>query len=164
MCIRDRYTEDRVTQPMMRIDGELKPVDWQTALAETAKSLKESVEQHGGKSIAALASASATVEEQFLLQKLMRALGSDNIDHRLTQTDFKDQSRAPVMPWLGMSLQDLENVNAGLLIGSNVRKEQPLAALRLRKASLKGANISFINPRVYPMNFDPQHNLSLIHI
>ena len=153
------YTEDRVTQPMMRIDGELKPVDWQTALAETAKSLKESVEQHGGKSIAALASASATVEEQFLLQKLMRALGSDNIDHRLTQTDFKDQSRAPVMPWLGMSLQDLENVNAGLLIGSNVRKEQPLAALRLRKASLKGANISFINPRVYPMNFDPQHNI-----
>ena len=65
----------------------------------------------------------------------------------------------PVMPWLGMSLEDLEKIDAGLLIGSNVRKEQPLAALRLRKASLSGANISFINPRVYEMNFEPQHNI-----
>jgi len=153
------YTEDRIMSPMLRVDGELQPVDWQTALAETAKALKENAEQHGAKSIAALVSATATVEEQYLAQKLMRGLGSNNIDHRLMQTDTKDQKRAPVMPWLGMSLADLENVNAGLLIGSNVRKEQPLAALRLRKASLKGAPISLINPRAYPMNFDPQHNI-----
>ena len=153
------YTDDRVTSPMLRVDGELVPVDWPTALAETAKALGESVEQHGADSIAALGSATATIEEQYLLQKLMRALGSNNVDHRLTQTDFNDQKRAPVMPWLGMSLEDLEQASAGLLIGSNVRKEQPLAALRLRKASLNGANISFINPRVYPMNFDPQHNI-----
>ena len=153
------YTDDRVTSPMLRVDGELVPVDWSTALAETAKALGESVEQHGAESIAALGSATATIEEQYLLQKLMRALGSDNVDHRLTQTDFNDQKRAPVMPWLGMSLEDLEQASAGLLIGSNVRKEQPLAALRLRKASLNGASISFINPRVYPMNFDPQHNI-----
>jgi len=148
------YTEDRVTSPMLRIDGELKPVDWQTALSETAKALSV-----GAESIAALASPAATIEEQYLLQKLMRALGSNNIDHRLTQTDFSDQARAPVMPWLGMSLEDLENTNAGLLIGSNVRKEQPLAALRLRKANLNGAAISFINPRVYPSNFEPAHNI-----
>ena len=153
------YTDDRVTSPMLRVDGELVPVDWPTALAETAKALGESVEQHGAESIAALGSATATIEEQYLLQKLMRALGSNNVDHRLTQTDFNDQKRAPVMPWLGMSLEDLEQASAGLLIGSNVRKEQPLAALRLRKASLNGANISFINPRVYPMNFDPQYNI-----
>ncbi len=156
------YTDDRITTPMLRVNGELKPVDWQTALAETASILKDSVDQHGAKSIAALASAVATTEELYLLQKLMRALGSNNIDHRLTQTDFKDQKRAPVMPWLGMSLEDLEAINAGLLIGSNTRKEQPLAALRLRKASLKGANISFINPRVYPMNFDPAHNIGAL--
>ncbi len=156
------YTDDRVTTPMMRIDGELKQVDWQTALAETASILKDSVDQHGAKSIAALAAASATLEEQYLLQKLIRALGSNNIDHRLTQTDFNDQNSAPVMPWLGMSLEDLEDINAGLLIGSNTRKEQPLAALRLRKASLKGAAISFINPRVYAMNFDPHHNIGAL--
>lgn len=153
------YTDDRINSPMVRIDGELKPVDWQTALEATANALKESVDKDGPKSISAMASAAATIEEQFLLQKLMRGLGSNNVDHRLTQTDFRDQKRAPVMPWLGMSLEDLEKVDAGLLIGSNVRKEQPLAALRLRKASLAGANLSFINPRVYEMNFDPQHNI-----
>ena len=123
------YTDDRVTTPMLRIDGELKPVDWQTALEATATAIRENLDQHGPKSISAMASATATIEEQFLLQKLMRGLGSNNVDHRLTQTDFRDQKRSPVMPWLGMSLQDLENVNGGLLIGSNVRKEQPLAAL-----------------------------------
>jgi len=153
------YTDDRIHTPMMRIDGELKPVDWQTALEATATALKESVDQNGPKSVSAMASATATIEEQYLLQKLMRGLGSNNVDHRLTQTDFKDQNRAPLMPWLGMSLEDLEKVDAGLLIGSNVRKEQPLAALRLRKASLAGASISFINPRVYEMNFQPQHNI-----
>jgi len=153
------YTDDRVTSPMLRIDGELQAVDWQTALEATAKAFKESIEQHGPKSVSAMAAASATIEEQYLLQKLMRGVGSNNVDHRLTQVDFKDQMRAPVMPWLGMSLEDLESVNAGLLIGSNVRKEQPLAALRLRKASLKGAPISFINPRVYEMNFEPAHNI-----
>ncbi len=153
------YTDDRVTTPMLRIDGELKPVDWQTALQATADAFKENIDKHGAKSICAMGSAAATTEEQYLLQKLIRGIGSNNVDHRLTQTDFSDQSRAPVMPWLGMSLEQLENVDAGLLIGSNARKEQPLAALRLRKASLKGAPISFINPRVYDMNFEPQHNI-----
>lgn len=154
------YTDDRVTTPMLRIDGELQPVDWQTALEATASAFTENLEQFGPKALSALVSAAATTEEQYLLQKLMRGLGSNNVDHRLTQTDFKDQTHAPVMPWLGMSLEDLENVNSALLIGSNVRKEQPLAALRLRKANLKGASISFINPRIYEMNFEPTHNIS----
>ncbi len=146
------YSDDRVTEPMVRVDGELKAVDWQTALTAAAEALKSGIEKDGARSIAALGSATATLEEQFLLQKLMRGLGSDNVDHRLTQVDYSDQNRAPVMPWLGCSLESLESVNAGLLIGSNVRKEQPLAGLRLRKAALKGAEISLVNPRVYEMN------------
>ncbi|OED34422.1 NADH-quinone oxidoreductase subunit G [Chromatiales bacterium (ex Bugula neritina AB1)] len=153
------YTDDRITSPMLRIDGELKPVDWPTALSAAAKALQESVEKSGPKSIAALGSAQSTLEEQYLLQKLMRALGSNNIDHRLSQIDYSDQQQSPVMPWLGMALEDLEKLDSALLIGSNIRKEQPLAALRLRKASLKGATISLINPRVYPMNFETQSNI-----
>jgi NADH-quinone oxidoreductase subunit G len=153
------YTADRVTSPMVRIDGELVAVDWQTALAACAGALKESVDNHGAKSIGALASAQATLEEQFLLQKLMRSLGSNNIDHRLTQTDFTDQNRAPVMPWLGMAIEDLEKIDAALLVGSNIRKEQPLAGLRIRKASLNGAKISLLNPRHYDMNFDTLENI-----
>lgn len=153
------YTDDRIQSPLVRVDGELQVVDWQTALTATAKALSDAVEKHGAKSVAALGSAQATLEEQYLLQKLMRALGSHNVDHRLTQVDYSDQQRAPVMPWLGMALEDLEKTDAALLVGSNIRKEQPLAALRLRKASLKGASISLINPRVYPMNFDVMQNV-----
>ncbi len=153
------YSDDRVTTPMVRIDGELKPVEWQVALSAAAEALKNAIDKDGAKSIAALGSAAATLEEQFLLQKLMRSLGSDNIDHRLTQVDYSDEKRAPVMPWLGCSLESLESLQAGLLIGSNIRKEQPLAGLRLRKAALKGASFSFINPRVYPMHFDTLANI-----
>ena len=153
------YTTDRVTSPMVRIDGELVAVDWPTALSACATALRDSVDNHGAKSIGALASSQATLEEQYLLQKLMRALGSNNVDHRLTQTDFSDQNRAPVMPWLGMAIEDLEKVDAALLIGSNIRKEQPLAGLRLRKASLRGAKISLLNPRHYDMNFDTLQNI-----
>ncbi|MEM7258510.1 MAG: NADH-quinone oxidoreductase subunit NuoG, partial [Pseudomonadota bacterium] len=153
------YSDDRVTEPMVRIDGELQAVDWQTALSAAAEALKSGIEKDGAKSIAALGSAAATLEEQYLLQKLIRGLGSNNVDHRLTQIDYSDQNRAPVMPWLGGALESLESVNAGLLIGSNVRKEQPLAGLRLRKAALRGAAISLVNPRVYDMHFDTHANL-----
>jgi NADH-quinone oxidoreductase subunit G len=153
------YSDDRVTTPMVRVDGELKPVDWQVALTATADALKAAIEKDGAGSVAALGSAAATLEEQFLLQKLMRSMGSNNVDHRLTQVDYSDEKRAPVMPWLGCSLESLEGLQAGLLIGSNVRKEQPLAGLRLRKAALKGASFSFVNPRVYPMNFDTLANI-----
>ena len=153
------YSDDRVTTPMVRIDGELKPVEWQVALTAAADAMRNAIEKDCAKSIAALGSAAATLEEQYLLQKLIRALGSDNVDHRLTQVDYSDEKRAPVMPWLGCSLESLESIQAGLLIGSNVRKEQPLAGLRLRKAALKGADISFVNPRVYPMHFDTMANI-----
>ena len=94
--------------------------------------------------IAALVSANATLEEQYLTQKLMRTLGSGNIDHRLRQADFSDQDAAPVMPWLGQNIEQLEKLNAALLIGSNVRKEQPIANLRLRKAVVNNnAQVSF---------------------
>ncbi len=110
--------------------------------------------------MAALVSANATLEEQYLTQKLMRVLGSGNIDHRLRQADFSDQDSAPVMPWLGQSIEQLETLNAALLIGSNVRKEQPIANLRLRKAAVNnGASISFVNPRVYDFNYPVANNI-----
>jgi len=112
--------------------------------------------------MAALVSANATLEEQYLTQKLMRVLGSGNIDHRLRQSDFSDQDAAPVMPWLGQNIEQLETVNAALLIGSNVRKEQPIANLRLRKAAVNNnAAISFVNPRVYEFNYPVASNIAV---
>ena len=152
---RDRFSyqglhnEDRLTTPMMRVDGELQACDWSSALLAAGRALKDS-----GESLGVLASATITLEELFLTQKFGRALGSSNIDHRLGQTDFSAQDAAPVMPWLGMQLADLETLDAALLVGSNIRKDQPIAALRLRKSALKGASINFINPRHFPLHFD----------
>ncbi|RLB61952.1 MAG: NADH-quinone oxidoreductase subunit G, partial [Deltaproteobacteria bacterium] len=110
--------------------------------------------------MAALVSVNATLEEQYLTQKLFRALGSGNVDHRLRQSDFSDQDAAPVMPWLGQSIEQLEKLDAALLIGSNVRKEQPIANLRLRKAVVNnGAKVSFVNSRAYDFNYPVANNI-----
>ena len=154
---RDRFSykgltsSDRLTSPMVRVNGELIESDWSAALEKATEIIKA-----GGNDLGVLASASLPVEELFITQKLARAMGSNNIDHRLGQTDFSAQDSSPVMPWLGMQLSDLETLDAALLVGSNIRKDQPIAALRLRKSALKGAKISFINPKTFPLHFDAQ--------
>lgn len=156
---RDRFSypglksADRLTTPMVRTGGELQAVDWPTALKAAAEALRNA-------DLGVLASPGIPLEELYLAQKLGRALGSRNIDHRLGQLDFSVQDGAPVMPWLGMQLNDLETLDAALLIGSNIRKDQPIAALRLRKSALKGAPISFINPRHFPLHFDARDNIA----
>jgi NADH-quinone oxidoreductase subunit G len=143
------YSDDRLVKPVL--DGA--EVEWETALEAAATGLKEVIARHGADSVGFLVSPTATVEEQYLAQKLARGLGVANIDHRLRQTDFSDQDTAPVFPWLGQSLEDLEKVKAALLIGSNVRMEQPLAGHRLRKAALAGGQLMLINPRDFDFRF-----------
>ena len=100
-----------------------------------------------------VASPTSTLEEFYLLQKLTRALGSGNVDHRLRARDFSDDEHAPVFPWLGQSISALEDLDTVLLIGSNVRKDQPIIAHRLRKAFLKGARIMAVNTLDYDFSF-----------
>ncbi|MCB1757883.1 MAG: NADH-quinone oxidoreductase subunit G, partial [Gammaproteobacteria bacterium] len=158
---RDRFayqglnSPERLETPMIRIDGKLQETDWETALNKAADDLAAA-----GSELAALVSPYATIEEQFLAQKIVRALGSNNIDHRVGQIDFTDQATAPVMPWLGMDFAALENVGSALLVGSNIRKEQPIAALRLRKAALKGADISLLNGSRAPLHFEALENIA----
>ncbi|MGD2171413.1 MAG: NADH-quinone oxidoreductase subunit NuoG, partial [Gammaproteobacteria bacterium] len=159
---RDRFSytslkaPQRLTRPMLREKGELKPVDWETALNEAAAQLADA-----GDSIAALTSPQATLEEHYLAQKLLRALGSDNIDHRLTQADFSNQHKAPVMPWLGRSLESIESLEAALIVAGSLRFEQPLLSHRLRKAvTNNGAAVSSIGHVSGQYNFDLQTELN----
>ena len=147
------YSPDRLTVPMIRTAGEWREVDWDAALDFAAEGLRTAVDKHGAGQLGALTSATATTEECYLLQKLLRGLGSNNIDHRLLHSDFKDQDRAPLYPGLGQSLAELERRDAVLLIGSNVRKEQPLANHRLRKAAQRGGFIAVINPVDFDFNY-----------
>jgi NADH-quinone oxidoreductase subunit G len=141
------YSTERVTQPMLRIDGELKAVDWEIALAAAAQGLTSAVAAHGADAAGFLAAPSATAEELYLLARIARGLGSQNIDHRLRQVDFRSQEEEGDYPGLGLSIAEVEQLQGALFIGSNLRQEMPLLAHRVRKAATHGgAKIAFLNP------------------
>ena len=156
---RDRFSydalnsEERLRVPMIRQHGQWEQVDWPTALDFTVQGLQALIKRHGAQALGTLASPIATLEESYLLQKLVRALGSHNIDHRLRQLDFSDDAEAPLYPGLGMAIADIEKLDAVLLIGSNPRKDQPLIGLRLRKAAARGARVTAINPVDYDFTY-----------
>ena len=176
---RDRFSYeglqsgDRLTSPMIREDGEWVEADWDEALQMAAAEIKRALDVTADDEdseaeatdisarLAALVSPSSTLEEMYLLQKIMRSLGSGSIDHRLRQSDFSDQDAAPVIPWLGQDIENLEKINAALLVGSNPRKEQPIANHRLRKAVVNNnAQISFINARAFEFNYPVANNIA----
>ena len=144
---------DRIQQPKIKVSGKWETVTWEEALEFAAKGLQSVTGKNGPQSLASLISPSATTEEAFLLQKLTRALGSNNIDHRVRTLDFSNQEQLPVYPSLGQGIADLEIQDAVLLIGSNIRKDQPILGHRIRKAALDGANIMAINAYDYSFNF-----------
>jgi NADH-quinone oxidoreductase subunit G len=149
------YSEDRVSEPMLRIDGVLKVVDWEVALLAAAEGLKKTVAAHGAGGAGFLASPMATVEELYLLAQIARGMGGAIIDHRLRQLDFRAQENDAPFPGLGVKIADLESLEGVLVIGSNLRHEMPLLAHRLRKAAVKsgGAKIGFLNPRRFDYMF-----------
>ena len=157
---RDRFSyeglssEDRLTTPMVKIEGEWQGVDWETALQTAAEGIRAIVDAHGADQMGVLVSPDATLEEMLLTQAVARGVGINNIDHRLCQVDFADQDTAPLCPTLGQSIEVLEDVNAALVIGSNPRKDQPIIGHRLRKAAVSGAQIMFVNPIDYEFLFD----------
>ncbi len=162
---RDRYSyeavnsEQRLTQPMIKDGRKWREVDWETAINHATAGITTVLNSGSGndigKGIGGLAAASSTLEEFYLLQKLIRNMGSDNVDHRLQQCDFRDDNIAPRFPASEIQIQHYNNLAAVLLVGSNIRKEQPLLALRLRDGcNKKGTKISAINPVDFDFNFD----------
>lgn len=129
-------------------------IDWAAALEKTARELQKIVAQYGADEVGGLIHPSATLEEHYLFQKLLRGFGCNNIDHRLHQLDFSDQSSMPRVPGIDFSIQDVEKADALLVIGSKLRKELPLMAHRVRKAALNQAKITLLNPEDYEFNFD----------
>jgi NADH-quinone oxidoreductase subunit G len=148
---RDRYSHeglyagDRARQPMIRKDGELVEVSWDEAIAFVAAGLRKN-----GADLGALVAPLASCEEGFLLAQIVRALGSDSIDHRLRVTDFADGAAGATFQ---MPLAEIEKANAVLLVGSNPRHDQPLLGNRIRKAWKRGAKICAVNPLDFDLTF-----------
>jgi NADH-quinone oxidoreductase subunit G len=137
--------EDRLTAPMVREGDAWKETDWQTALAFVARRLGEVKASKGAAAIGALVHPMSTLEEMHLAQKLIRALGSENIDFRLRQSDFSADGKRTGVPWLGMSLADVSTLDRVLVVGSFLRKDHPLLASRLRLAAKRGQQVNIIH-------------------
>ncbi len=139
-------SEDRLTRPMIKRDGQWVECEWQDALEFTANALQAIKQKYGANKIGALGSAHSTCEELYLLQKLMRAMGSGNIDHRLRQSDFRADEQLTGIPWLGTSIAEMSQLKSTLIIGSTLRKDHPLLAQRLRQAVKNGMELNIVNP------------------
>ena len=157
---RDRYgyesvaADERLKRPLIKDQHGWREVEWETALRHAAAGLNTVKKRYGVNKIGALANPARSVEELFLLQKLMRKLGSDNVDHRLRQDDFRDDFVAPLYPGSELEITHFETLDAVLLLGSNIRKEQPLLGVAMRQAAVNHkAAISALNMRSYDFHF-----------
>jgi NADH-quinone oxidoreductase subunit G len=146
------YSDDRLLNAQVRqADGSWREVEWDAALAAAADGLKSAALAPGN--VGLLAHPSSTLEELYLLSQLADGLGSANIDHRLRQRDFRDAAGDALAPSLGLPIADVDRLDALLIVGSNLRRELPILAHRVRKAGLRGAVISFINPAKFEYLF-----------
>jgi NADH-quinone oxidoreductase subunit G len=145
------YSDERLARPAIKVDGEWRDVDWEDALNFVAEGLSTIANGPGADQIGVLAAPNATAEEHFLLQKLARALGCNNLDHRLRYADLSDGQ--PLTHGLGMALADVAGVGGALVVGTNTRKAAPMLNHRLHMAAKQGASIHFLNAEDYPQNF-----------
>jgi NADH-quinone oxidoreductase subunit G len=138
-------TADRLTKPMIKQDGKWQEVEWQVALEYAANGLRHIASGAGAEQVGALATGGSTLEEMYLLQKLMRGMGSDNVDFRLRQSDFSADGKQQGAPWLGLSVADISRADRLLIVGSFLRKDHPVLAARIRQAVKKGLQVSLIH-------------------
>lgn len=148
---RDRFSyeglnsAERLKQPMIKFDGQWHETDWETALNYVVKGLNGVSADHGKDSIGFLTSPHSTTEELYLAQKLARAFGVESIDYRLRRSDFAADAAKQGAEWLGSSISDLAAAKSVLVVGSTLRKEQPLLTSRLRSAAKKGSELNIIH-------------------
>jgi NADH-quinone oxidoreductase subunit G len=148
---RDRFSyeavnsDQRLTQPMIKQGGQWQAVDWNTALGYVADGLKRVKAEFGAAGIGALGSAHSTLEELHLLAKLVRGLGSENVDFRTRHADFVNTAPAGKARWLGRPIAELSTLDRAFVVGSFLRKDHPLFAQRLRQAARRGAQVSSLH-------------------
>ncbi len=148
---RDRFSyealnsELRLATPMIRHEGQWKSADWNTALSYAADGLKRVQAEFGAASIGALSTAHRTVEELYLLSRLVRGIGSENVDVRTRHADFGNVAPAGQARWLGLPIAALTTLERAFVVGSFLRKDHPLLAQRIRQAARKGAQVTSLN-------------------
>ncbi len=127
------YHESRLKNPKIKQGGEWMDVDWKTAL-EYVRSAIESIAKDGNQNqVGVWANPMNTVEELYPAKKLANGLGVKNFATRLRQQDKRLSDDLKGAQWLGQSIESLADNDAVLVVGANLRKEQPLLTARLRR-------------------------------
>ena len=156
-CVKGRFAHgfatapDRLTTPLLRRNGSLEPASWEEALEHIGERLQRIVADDGPDAVAAISSARATNEENYLLQKLMRvAIGTNNVDNcsRLCHAP----SAAGLVAAFGLaggtgSFDDLDRADCILLVGANPTEAHPVVGARLKRLVQRGARLVVIDPR-----------------
>jgi len=148
------YSDDRVTVPQVKENGEWKTVSWTEAADTVSRMLKENRDTHGPEQLGILMSPSVSSEEYFLAQRLARQLGCANIDHRLREQDFSDDPGRTASAPFQKKIAEIQKCDAVLLVGSNPREEAPIVGHRIRMAWKNGAEIAVVNPLDWEFTFN----------
>ncbi|MBT4839068.1 MAG: NADH-quinone oxidoreductase subunit G, partial [Methylococcales bacterium] len=148
------YSANRLAKSLIKDGDNWSEVEWTDALSATAERLQNIIAEHGVDQLGVLISANCTLEELYLAQKLIRSLGGANIDHRTYQIDFKNQDDMPDYPWLGMSIENISDLDTVLLVGSDINKDQPMLAHKLRQIQTNGSDIMTVNQIDFDTSFD----------
>ena len=157
LCVKGRYGfqfighADRLTQPLVRKDGELVPATWDEALDLVAERLAAIKAEHGADALAGFSSARCTNEDNYAFQKLVRTVfGTQNVDHcaRLCHASTVAGLRQSLGSGaMTNSFKDAEEADVILIIGSNTSEAHPIGALHIKKALRKGAKLIVVDPR-----------------
>ena len=157
LCVKGRYAfdfvhaPDRITEPMIRKDGDWHRVTWEEAITFTANRLKRILEEHGPESIGILGSARGTNEENYLAQKFARVVvGTNNVDCCARVCHTPTAAAMKLMIGTGAatnSYNDIEKAQTILVCGANATENHPIVGARIKQAALGGANLIVIDPR-----------------
>ena len=157
LCVKGRYAfgfvdaVDRVTEPMIRRDGEWRTVTWEEAVGFASDEMKRLMNERGKESIAVLGSARATNEENYVTQKFVRTvLGTNNVDCCARVCHTPTAAAMKMMLGTGAatnSFADIEMTKSILIVGANPTENHPIPGARIKQAVLRGAKLVIVDPR-----------------
>jgi formate dehydrogenase major subunit len=156
-CLKGRYAfsfynhADRLRSPMIRRNGTLEPVSWDEAYHYIVSKFTEIKQKHGPDAIAGISSARCTNEENYLMQKFIRAvIGTNNIDgcarvcHSPTALGMQRTFGTGAAT---NSIKDIKHTNCMLVIGANPTAAHPVTGAKIKQAAIRGKTLIVIDPR-----------------
>ncbi len=156
-CVKGRYAfgyvyhPDRLTSPLIKKNGKHVPVSWDEALDFIAERLQQIRTEHGADAIAGISSARCTNEENYLMQKFMRAvIGTNNIDGCARVCHAPTAYGMQQVYGTGAATNSIDEIPLAdciLIIGANPTDAHPVTGARLKQAALAGADLIIIDPR-----------------